>query len=136
MTPERQVEITDLLKEKGFNGVVLTVIKNKQKFSKTIHEGGYNVGESYGTYYPQYYGGFYGYYNNSMSYSTHGTYVPESSTTYTSANYVLETLVYDLEQKGEDQLVAVVTSKIEEPDDSYIAAKQYVKAIAKSFDKK
>jgi hypothetical protein len=70
-----------------------------------------------------------------MSYSTLGNYVEQSSTTYTAKNYVLETVVYNLDEPEDKQLVAVITSKLEEPDNAATTAKQYVKAIAKSFDK-
>ena len=73
---------------------------------------------------------------NPLSYSTYGNYVPESSTTYTSNNYVLETVVYNLDETGDNQLVAVVTSRIEDPENATKTAKQYVKAITKSFDNK
>ena len=69
-----------------------------------------------------------------MSYSTLGNYVEKSSTTYTAANFVLETLVFDLNNEGDKQLVAVITSKLEEPDNATEASEQYVKAIAKRFN--
>jgi rRNA processing protein Krr1/Pno1 len=63
--------------------------------------------------------------------------VADSYTTETAHNYVLETVIYNLDETDEKkQLVAVVTSKIEEPDSASIAAEQYVKAITKSFDDK
>ena len=136
ITEEKSKKIKTMLKDEGFNGVVLTVIKDVQDVSKTITDGGYYAGGTYYGYYPRYYGGFYGYYHNPMSYSTLGNYVPATSTTYTATNYVLETVVYNLDETGENQLVAVVTSKIEEPQNASKTAKQYVKAITKSFDNK
>lgn len=134
ITQEKRKKIKTMLKDEGFSGVVLTVIKDVQDVSKTVTDGGYYAGGTYYGYYPRYYGGFYGYYYNSMSYSTLGNYVPATSTTYTATNYVLETVVYNLDETGENQLVAVVTSKIEEPQNASKTAKQYVKAITKSFD--
>lgn len=136
ITEEKSKMIKTILKNEGFNGVVLTVIKEIQEVSKTITDGGHYAGGTYYGYYPRYYGGFHGYYYNPMSYSTLGNYVPETSTTYTSKNYVLETVVYNLDETGEKQLVAVVTSKIEDPENASKTAKQYVKAITKSFDNK
>ncbi|WP_034062491.1 hypothetical protein [Lacinutrix jangbogonensis] len=133
---EKQKMIKAMLKKEGFNGVVLTVIKDTQELSKTVSDGGGYVGGNYYGYYPRYYGGFYGYYRNPMSYSTYGNYVPETSTTYTATNYILETVVYNLEEEGEKQLVTVLTSRIEEPENASAIAKEYVKAIAKSFNKK
>jgi hypothetical protein len=134
ITDEKAEIIKSMLKDAGFNGVVLTVIKDTQVLSKTVTEGGGYAGGNYYGYYPRYYGGFRGYYYNPMSYSTLGNYVEQTSTTYTSKKYILETVVYNLDEPEEKQLVAVVTSKIEDPENVSKAAKQYVKAISKSFD--
>lgn len=136
VTTEKVEMIKTMLKEEGFNGVVLTVIKDTQELSKTVTDGDYYAGGNYYGYYPRYYGGFYGYYNHPMSYSTLGNYVEPTSTTYTSTNYVLETVIYNLDEIGENQLVAVVASKIEDPENAAKTAKQYVKAITKSLEKK
>lgn len=134
---EKTAEIVSTLKDEGFNAVVLTVVKEVENLTQTTKEGGYYAGSNYAGYYPVYYGGFYNYYHNPMSYSSTGNYVTASYTTATSHNYVLETLVYNLDETDDKkQLVAVVTSKLEEPVSSSQAASQYVKAIAKSFDEK
>lgn len=129
-------EITNTLKSEGFNGVVLTVIKQIENVSETTQDGGYYQGGNYYGYYPRYYGGFGGYYGNRMSYSSMGNYVPETTTTRTSKNYVLETVIYNLDESDDKQLVAVVTSKIEDPESASEAASDYVKGIAKSFEAK
>jgi len=49
---------------------------------------------------------------------------------------VLETVMYDLDQAGNEQLVAVVTSTIKDPKKAHKAAKEYVEAITKSLDAK
>lgn len=136
MTDDRKNEIITILENEGFNAVVLTVVKEVENLTKTTQEGGYYSGGNYYGYYPRYYGGFYGYYHNPMSYSTLGNYVPETYTTVNSKNYVLETVIYNLDEKEENQLVAVVTSKIEDPESASKTAAQYVKAITKSLDKK
>lgn len=136
VTEERKVEILSILENEGFNAVVLTVVKEVEDISKTTQEGGYYAGGNYYGFYPRYYGGFYGYYHNPMSYSTLGNYVPASYTTTTSHNFVLETVIYNLDETEENQLVAVITSRIENPINASDTAKQYVKAITKSFDKK
>jgi len=136
ITEERVNDIKALLRKDGFNGVILTVVKEEQELSKTVTDGGYYAGGTYYGYYPRYYNGFYGYYRNPMSYSTLGNYVGQTSTTYTARNYILETVIYNLDEPEEKQLVAVVTSKLEEPENAAKTAKQYVAAISKSFDKK
>lgn len=135
ITEQEQENIKKVLLDSGFNGVVLTVVKEEQELTKTVTDGGYYAGSTYYGYYPRYYNGFYGYYRNPMSYSTLGNYVEETITTYTAKNYILETVIYDLEKSDEEQLVAVVTSKLEEPQDAESTAKNYVKAISKSLTK-
>ncbi|MCK9452673.1 MAG: hypothetical protein M0Q90_13350 [Bacteroidales bacterium] len=132
VTEERVNEIIATLKNDGFNAVVLTVLKEVENLTQTTVEGG---GNYYGNY-PRYYRGFGGYYRNPMSYSRYGTLMPETYTTTTTQNYVLETVIYNLDESNEKQLVAVVTSKIEDPGSASNTAVQYVKAITKSFDQK
>ncbi len=136
ITEEKEMEIKNLIQDAGFNGVVLTIIKEQQELTKTVTDGGYYAGGNYYGYYPRYYNGFYGYYRNPMSYSTLGNYVEQTSTTYTAHNYILETVIYNLDETEDKQLVAVVTSKLEEPENADKTAKKYVKSIANSFDKK
>ncbi len=140
------VEEVDKLKatiqDAGFNGVVVSVLKDLQETTRVTEEGGYYTGGyaggPYHSYYPGYYGGFYGYYGNAMSYSTYGNYVPSTLTTHTSKVYILETVVYNLDQPDDKQLVAVVTStsKVDNPQSVTTTAKQYAKAIVKSLNSK
>ncbi len=136
ISEEKRETIITLLKNEGFNAVVLTVVKDIQETTKTVTDGGYYAGGTYASYYPMYYGGFYGYYRHPYSYSTYGNYVPSTSTTYTTKAYILETVIYNLDLPDNQQLVAVVTSKIDDPKNVFNAAKDYVKAIAKSFNNK
>lgn len=136
ISEEKRETIITLLKNEGFNAVVLTVVKDVQETTKTVTDGGYYAGGTYASYYPMYYGGFYGYYRHPYSYSTYGNYVPSTSTTYTTKAYILETVIYNLDLPDNQQLVAVVTSKIDDPKNVFNAAKDYVKAITKSFDNK
>lgn len=136
ITEETEKNIKSLILENGFKGVVLTVIKEEQELTKTVTDGGYYAGSTYYGYYPRYYNGFYGYYGHPRSYSTLGNYVEQTTNTYTAKNYILETVIYNLEEPEDKQLVAVITSKLEEPENAATTAKQYVKAIGNSFDKK
>ncbi len=136
VTEEKREMIKTILQNEGFNAVILTVVKDIQESTKTVTDGGYYAGGSYAGYYPMYYGGFYGYYHHPYSYASYGVYTPTTTTTYTQKTYVLETVVYNLDATDNDQLVAVVTSKIDDPKEAYKTAEAYVKAIAKSFDDK
>lgn len=136
VTEERKEMILKILKSEGYNAVVLTVIKDYQEQTKTVTDGAYYSGGYYGSYYPRYYGGFNSYYYNPYSYSTYGNYLPGTSTTYNTKTYVLETVAYNLDEAEGKQLVAVVTSKIEDPSNVTKVAEEYVKAITKSLNAK
>ncbi|MBO6605490.1 hypothetical protein [Psychroserpens sp.] len=126
-------KLKQILKNEGFNGVVLTVMKDFKEETRIQQDGGYYAGGTYYGYYPRYYGGFYGYFYNPMSYRTLGNYVPVTTTTTTSKLYILETTVYNLKETGENQLVAVVTSQLDNPQNATETAEEYVKKIAQSL---
>lgn len=137
MSEERLALIKSLMKSEGFTAVVLTVIKDKQETVRTTTSGIY-VGASYGAYYPGYYGGFYNYYNQPYAYGSYydsfGGYIPMSSSTRTSTDYVLETVAYNLEEPDGDQLVAVVTSSLDDPNDAHKSAEKYVELLIKTLE--
>ena len=113
--------------------VILTVMKDYQEETRLEKEGGYYTGGNYYGYYPRYYSGFYPYYYNPISYHSMGNYVEESYTTSVSKLYILETTIYNLDESEENQLVAVITSKIDNPETASGAAKGYVKEISKKL---
>lgn len=135
-------KIKALIEKEGFDGIIVTVVKDYSEAVVTEETGGYYAGASYGGYgghgyFPGYYGGgFYGYYNSPMAYSTYGNYVPSSSTTRVSKTYVLETLVYNLDQPKDKQLVALVTSKTIDPSSVTKVAKAYSKEVLNSLKTK
>lgn len=123
-----------MLEDKGYNGVVLTALKDYKEETRTSTSGGYYAGGTYAGYYPRYYGGFYGYYYHPYAYSSYGNYVPESSTTSTARIYILETTIYDLTASGDNQLVAVVTSQVDDPQSVSNVSADLVKKIGKSLE--
>jgi len=138
---EEEIEaLKQTIQDAGFNGVVVSVLKDLQTATRVTEQGGYYTGGytggPYYSYYPGYYGGFYGYYGNAMSYATYGNYVPTTLETHTSKTYILETVVYNLNQVEDKQLIAVVTSKVENPQNVTSTAKQYAHAIAKALKSK
>ena len=136
LTDEQKTNFLNFLTNEGYNGVVLTVVKDYQESTRTTTDGGYYAGGTYSSYYPMYYGGFYGYYSHPYSYSSIGSYSPSTTTTSTIKTFVLETVVYDLDQNDGNQLAAVVTSKIEDPQDVTKNAQEYVKKITESLQDK
>lgn len=148
---EQQARIKELLKKDGFNGVILTHIKDKLTNIETTKEGGYNAGASLSsvTYYPTFipvnYYGFYGYYGtsfintmpyrNAIAYRADGAYMEETIETRTTNSYVLESVGYDLDLPEDKQLVVIVTTKIDEPDSVHTAARMYAKKILENYEK-
>lgn len=135
MTEDKEELIKTILKNEGYNGVIVTVIKDIQESTTVSQDGGYYAGGTYGGYYPMYYGGFYGYYRSPMSYSTYGNYTPSSTTVYTSKTYILETVIYNMDEPEGKQLVGVVTTEIEDPSNVTRTAEAYVKKIVEAFKK-
>lgn len=148
LTEEKKAKIASILEEEGYGGVVLTVLKDKLKNIRSTEEGGYDAGQSLAAYYPPYipvysygfYGGYYSPYSfsssylyNTKTYDQYGTYVEKEIETETTFSFVLESLVYDLGLDEKKQLVAYVTTKIDEPDNLNITAKNYTKKILESF---
>lgn len=137
LSEEKLNNFKAFLDNEGFDGIAVTVVKDMRESTQTSEQGGYYAGASYyPSYYPSYYGGFYGYYAHPMSYSTYGSYVPSTYTTTTIKTFIVETVVYDLAQPEEKQLVAVVTSQIEDPQDVTRNAEEYTKKVAESLNSK
>ncbi len=138
--PDEKTEkgaMKSLIENAGYQGVIISVVKDYNESLVTEESGGYYAGGTtyYGGY-PGYYGGFYGYYNSPRSYSTYGNYVPATSTTRVSKSYILETLIYNLDEPEGKQLIGVVTSQIIDPSSVTKSAKDYSKLVFNSFDKK
>jgi len=135
-TPEEIDQLIQIIKNEGFQGVALTVLKDKTKEIVTSETGGYMSGGYYPSYYGGYYGGFGGYYGSVYSpygYGYGGAYVPSETRTYTSETYMLETVVYDLTKDPGKQLVAVVSVDITDPKSASKVAPEYANAVLKQF---
>jgi len=137
MSEERIALIKSLLASEGFDGIVITVIKDKTQSTQTTTNGIY-FGASYSNYYPGHYGSFYNYYAHPYAYGSYydsfGGYIPMSTSTSTSTKYVLETIAYNLDEEADQQIVAVVTTNIDDPKDAYKTAEKYVAKIMKSLE--
>ena len=137
MSEERLALVKSLMKSEGYDAVILTVIKDKKETVRTTTNGIY-VGGSYGSYYPGYYGGFYNYYAQPYAYGTYYNsfvgFIPTSTSTDVDTDYVLETVAYNLDESDNEQLVAVVTSKLTDPNKADKTAKEYVALLIKHLE--
>tara|TARA_B100000809_G_scaffold32497_1_gene28377 strand:+ start:51402 stop:52061 length:660 start_codon:yes stop_codon:yes gene_type:complete len=126
---EEKQELVDNIKKMGFDAIILTSLKKRTEKTVVTQTGGYYSGGNYNGMYPQYYGGFNGYYNH----RGYETYVPSETYTDVQASFILETVFFNLNLSSTEQLVAVVTSAVEDPATVYVASQDYVKEIAKSL---
>lgn len=131
-------ETIQIIKNEGFKGIVLTVLKDKSTEVVTSETGGYVSGGAYPSHYGGYYGGFGGYYGN--VYSPYGrgyggTYVPSETRTYTSETYSMETVIYNLDLEPGKQLQGVVSIDVTDPKSATKVAPQYADAVAKQLSK-
>jgi hypothetical protein len=126
---EEKKELVASIRKMGFDAIILTSLKRRTEKTVVRQSGGYYAGGNYNSIYPGYYGGFNGYYNN----GGYTTYVPSETYTDVQASFILETVFFNLKLASKEQLVAVVTSAVENPATVYVAANEYVKEIAKSL---
>jgi hypothetical protein len=136
-----EAEVTKVKKDilaKGFSAVVLTVLKDKKSTISVSKDGGYYAGATYSSeLHPMLYD-FYGYYGHAYSMPSaryNGNYVEESFNEQESVTYVIETLIFDLEKPSKEQLVALVTSSIEDPVSASDIATGYAKTIVQTLKK-
>jgi len=129
-------QFVQIIKNEGFSGVVLTVLKDKTKEIVTSETGGYTAGGYYPSHYGGYYGGFGGYYGRVYSpygYGYGGAYVPSETRTYTSETYILETVVYNLELPKGKQLLSVISVDVTDPKSASKLAPKYAASVAKQW---
>ncbi len=134
MTEERKNLIRFILESEGYDGVVLSVIKDVRERTVTSYDAGSYFGGPWDYYYPSYYGGFYGYYYHPYVYS-YSVSIGNEPVRYTTKTYYLETVAYNLKSPENAQLVAVVTSTIEDPKDAYKTAEKYATEIVNALKK-
>lgn len=118
----------------GYNGVIITLLKDKDQQIETTSSGGYYSGGYYPSYYGSYYGGFGSYYGGVYGHGYGGSYIPPSSTTKVVDIYLLETVTYDISQKEGEELVGVVSVKVKDPQSYSGIAEKYVKIITDQFE--
>jgi hypothetical protein len=133
MTEERKAMIKQILEDEGFNSIVVTSLKDVKE--RTTTSGGYYYNDPWNTFYPGYYGGFYSYYYY-PAYSVNVNLVGGEPSSYTTKTYYLETVAFNLDAEEDNQLMAVVTTAVEDPKDAYKTAGKYTEEIMKALDQK
>ena len=122
------------IQSEGFNGIVLTVIRDSKSETRTSTSGvGVGVGH-YPGYYSDY--GYFGDYFGSVysPYGYSGAYIPVSQRTYTSETYYLESVAYDLERERNKQLIALVSVEVTDPKSAAEVAPKYADKVFAQFE--
>ncbi|WP_299439320.1 hypothetical protein [uncultured Aquimarina sp.] len=124
------LEIKEKLKNNGVDVVIVTVLKHCEEYTKTTSKN-----NSFHTIYPSYYGlgyyrGFYRYYGTIYLDSDPVTVITENAKKYT-----LETVVYDLTQPEEKQLLSVITTEIDDPQTLGVVSIDFSKRVVKELNK-
>ncbi|OIQ37121.1 MAG: hypothetical protein BM563_09325 [Bacteroidetes bacterium MedPE-SWsnd-G1] len=131
MNPTKKVSQEDITKLKqklqsnGVNLVVISAVKEIKEYTETN-----TTGSSYGM--PMYgyrgYRGFHGYYGG--MYMDMGT---STSTTKVKKKYKLETVIYDLSKPKDKELIAVVSTEIDDPQKLTKISKDFSDKITKEL---
>ncbi|MDO6759601.1 hypothetical protein Q4566_05255 [Tamlana sp. 2_MG-2023] len=137
LTKAELAQLKEKFQKAGFNGIVFSRVIGVEKLTNTTTSGGYEAGATLGDYPYLYDMGFYGFYSNTLPMpSFEGVYEPMEIQTQTANIYVLETVVYNLDLETKKQMVASVTSKIENVETGHNLAKNYAKTIVNGVKKK
>ncbi|OUS00449.1 hypothetical protein A9Q86_10785 [Flavobacteriales bacterium 33_180_T64] len=129
-TNEQLKLFKDELRSSGVDIVLKTVLKDTNEYTKTItNESTIYYQNMYPAYYfNRYYRGFH------RHYKTVYIDVEPKTTTFTSKDYVLETIVYDLSQPESIQLSIIITV-IDNPKDLEKTSKDFSKKLTKELIK-
>ncbi len=119
----------DDLQSKGYDGVILNVLKDVRDETST-----YPVGGGFYNYYPSYYYGFGGYYMNPIAYSSYR--YPTYYDTQTYKVFTLETTVYNLNKPADKQLIGIVTNEITDPSNIIYDSDEYAQKVVKQLKKR
>lgn len=130
LSEQEMTEIKSILKNRGIKVVIMTTLKDCEEYTKTttINNSYY---EAYPSYYELgYYRGFYGYYRTIYLESN-----PVTMITTNAKKYTLETVIFDLTQSEEKQVLSVITTEIDDPKVLGTISTDFSKKIVKELDK-
>ncbi|WP_271764782.1 hypothetical protein [Aquimarina algiphila] len=128
LSESETLEIKETLKNKDIDVVIVTVLKHCEEYTKMISN---NNSFLYPSYYGLgYYRGFYGYYGTIYMDSEPVTVITENA-----KKYILETVVYDLTQPKEKQLLSVITTEIDNPKTLGVVSIDFSKKVVKELNR-
>ncbi|SDX43153.1 hypothetical protein SAMN05444411_105166 [Lutibacter oricola] len=115
--------VQNKLKKQGIDIIIATILKDTQEYTRTAVEN--NISVHHTVRYSRRYRKFFviPYYNVE----------PSSSYTYTSKRYILETVVYDITKDEDNQLIAILTSEVDNPKSLGKISKDFSKKITEQI---
>ena len=136
LSPAEVEAVKQDIKDKGYNAIVLTILKDRQSTLTVKEEGGYNAGATYSSEVNPFLYDFYTAFGSpytapSMRHS--GYYVEEEFKEQEYVTFILETLIFDLDAPAKEQLKGQVTSKLESPGSAIEVADGYARKVAKAL---
>ncbi len=121
---EQIKEVITKLRNNDIDVVILSHLVDSKKYTTLV-----TTGETvYLEPFPYRYRGYRSFYGYTGSY-----YTQYHTTEKEGVTYVLETLVYDLTKPSEDQLISVITSEVDDPDNLSITSEDFSKGIVKNL---
>ncbi|MFK2819259.1 hypothetical protein U0L90_03960 [Flavobacteriaceae sp. LMIT009] len=131
LSKEEISELKGELQNEGIELVLLSVLKDVQEYTKTTTSGtGYTVSTGPVFYRRGYYRSFYRFYGD--FYYNSGT---ETSVTSQGKKYIIETIIYDLTQPEQNQLMSVITTTIDNPETLGTTSEDFSKKVIKELVK-
>ncbi|KQC28632.1 hypothetical protein [Flagellimonas eckloniae] len=119
-------EVIQNLRENDIDVVIVSHLLDSKEYTTTITTGDAFYRDPFPYRYHRY-RSFYGY--TGSYYTDYHTKEVEGIT------YILETLVYDLTNPTENQLISVITSKVDNPNSLGITSEDFSKSIVKNLTK-
>lgn len=125
-------EIISDLKKNGVDVVLMTVLRDVKEFTKeTTTSNSMVINTSPMFYRRGFYRGFRNYYS-----TIYVDTAPTTTKTIKGKEYILETVVYDLNNTEEKELISVITTQIDNPETLGTTSEEFAKKIAKELSKK
>ena len=131
LSKEEISELKGELQTEGIELVLLSVLKDVQEYTKTSTSGtGYTMTTGPVFYRRGYYRSFYRFYGDFY-------YNGETETSLTSQGkkYIIETIIYDLTQPEQNQLMSVITTTIDNPETLGTTSEDFSKKVIKELVK-
>jgi len=136
VTPEKVEAAKKAILDNGYDAVVLTILKDRKSTVTVTQDGGYTAGATYSSEINPFLYDFYTAFGSpyaAPSLRHSGYYEEETFQEQEYVTFILETLIYSLDETDKEPLKAQVTSKLESPGSAIEVADAYARKVAKAL---